>query len=121
MRNPSEEPHPNGSAELMHSAAPLNLGLGRSAPDPAREPTPEWRCQDGRMAEVQTAHTAWLSPEELWAIRVLLDEAFSVHSAARVGLTAPLSVDVPIGDPAAGRCGPRHSPRENMVDMVAAR
>ncbi len=28
------------------------------------------------MAEVRTAHTAWLSPEELQAIRVLLDEAF---------------------------------------------
>lgn len=28
------------------------------------------------MAEVRTAHTAWLSPDELRAIRVLLDEAF---------------------------------------------
>ncbi|MCA1671215.1 MAG: hypothetical protein LC799_03065, partial [Actinobacteria bacterium] len=28
------------------------------------------------MAEVQTAHTAWLSQQELRAIRVLLDEAF---------------------------------------------
>jgi aminoglycoside 2'-N-acetyltransferase I len=28
------------------------------------------------MAKVQTAHTAWLSPEELRGIRVLLDEAF---------------------------------------------
>jgi len=28
------------------------------------------------MAEVRIAHTAWLSPEELPAIRVLLDEAF---------------------------------------------
>ncbi|MGI8681095.1 MAG: GNAT family N-acetyltransferase [Mycobacteriales bacterium] len=28
------------------------------------------------MAEVATAHTAWLRPEELQAIRVLLDEAF---------------------------------------------
>jgi aminoglycoside 2'-N-acetyltransferase I len=28
------------------------------------------------MAEVRTAHTAWLSPEELRGVRVLLDEAF---------------------------------------------
>ena len=28
------------------------------------------------MPEVRTAHTAWLSPEEILAIRVLLDEAF---------------------------------------------
>ncbi|MDQ4009748.1 MAG: GNAT family N-acetyltransferase [Actinomycetota bacterium] len=28
------------------------------------------------MADVQIAHTAWLSPEKLQAIRVLLDEAF---------------------------------------------
>ncbi len=28
------------------------------------------------MAEVRIAHSAWLSPEELQAIRVLLDEAF---------------------------------------------
>jgi len=32
--------------------------------------------QDGHMAEVRTAHTAELSPAELQAIRVLLDEAF---------------------------------------------
>ncbi|MDQ4021770.1 MAG: GNAT family N-acetyltransferase [Actinomycetota bacterium] len=29
------------------------------------------------MAAVQIAHTAWLSPEELQAIRILLDEAFN--------------------------------------------
>jgi aminoglycoside 2'-N-acetyltransferase I len=28
------------------------------------------------MADVQIAHTAWLSPEQLQAIRILLDEAF---------------------------------------------
>ncbi len=34
-------------------------------------------CQDGCMAELATAHTAWLDPEELQAIRALLDDAFA--------------------------------------------
>jgi aminoglycoside 2'-N-acetyltransferase I len=34
------------------------------------------RCEDGRIAEAQAAHTAWLDPAELREIRALLDEAF---------------------------------------------